>query len=65
MKEAITYFEKAFKKKAGIVYSDKNRIGDHIWYISDVKKFKSHYPQWSYAYDINKIMDEIASNLKS
>ena len=59
MKEAITYFEKAFKKKANIVYLDKNRIGDHIWYISNVDKFKSHYSQWDYKYDIYKIMDEI------
>ena len=59
MKEAIDYLEKKLNKKANIVYSDKNRIGDHIWYISDVSKFKSHYPEWDYTYDIYKIMDEI------
>ncbi|MCK4912777.1 MAG: NAD-dependent epimerase/dehydratase family protein [Candidatus Omnitrophica bacterium] len=59
MKEAIEYFEKKFKKSANIAYSDKNRIGDHIWYISSVDKFKSHYPEWDYQYDIYKIMDEI------
>ncbi len=26
--------------------SNENRIGDHIWYISDLTKFKSHYPEW-------------------
>ena len=26
--------------------SDDNRIGDHIWYISDLSKFRSHYPDW-------------------
>jgi CDP-paratose 2-epimerase len=26
--------------------SKDNRIGDHIWYISDLTKFKSHYPDW-------------------
>jgi CDP-paratose 2-epimerase len=25
---------------------DDNRIGDHIWYISDLTKFKNDYPQW-------------------
>ncbi|MFH1504778.1 MAG: NAD-dependent epimerase/dehydratase family protein [Candidatus Omnitrophota bacterium] len=59
MNEAITYFEKAFNKKAQIVYSEKNRVGDHIWYISDVSKFKSHYPDWNYTYDIYRTMDEI------
>ena len=62
MKEAIGFFEKALNKKANIEYSDINRIGDHIWYISDVSKFQSHYPQWSYQYDIEKIMAEICQN---
>lgn len=59
MKEAVAYFEKALKKKAKITYSDENRIGDHIWYISDVNKFKTDYPEWECKYDIHKIMDEI------
>jgi len=37
----------------------KPRIGDHIWYISDVRKFQNHYPNWKYKYNINKIIKEI------
>jgi CDP-paratose 2-epimerase len=59
MKESIAYFEKAFNKKASINYVEQNRIGDHIWYISGVDKFKEHYPDWNYKYDIYAIMDEI------
>jgi len=59
MKEAVGYFEKVLKKKANVTYSKQNRQGDHIWYISNVNKFKSHYPEWNYVYDINRIMDEI------
>jgi CDP-paratose 2-epimerase len=45
--------------------SDNNRIGDHIWYISDVTKFKEHYPNWTYKYDIDTIINEmINSELK-
>ncbi|MFH1772020.1 MAG: NAD-dependent epimerase/dehydratase family protein [Candidatus Omnitrophota bacterium] len=58
MEEAIGYFEKELKKKADVLYSGENRIGDHIWYISNVDKFKSHYPDWSYRHGINSIMDE-------
>jgi CDP-paratose 2-epimerase len=65
MKEAIDYFEKAFKKKANIVYCKEPRKGDHIWYISCVDKFRSHYPEWNYTYDIYKIMDEICTEWKS
>ena len=39
--------------------SEKSRIGDHIWYISDVRKFQSHYPDWKYTYDIKKILEEM------
>jgi len=38
---------------------DQNRIGDHIWYISDVGKFKRHYPEWAYKYSLRDIMVEI------
>ena len=40
-------------------YVDDNRIGDHIWWISDVAKFQSHYPHWSYRYDLEGILQEI------
>jgi CDP-paratose 2-epimerase len=42
-----------------ISYSEEVRKGDHIWYVSDISKFKSHYPDWDYKYDIYKVMDEI------
>jgi NAD(P)-dependent dehydrogenase (short-subunit alcohol dehydrogenase family) len=31
---------------------DQTRIGDHIWWISDVAKFESHYPGWTRRYGI-------------
>ncbi len=36
-------------------YVDKNREGDHICYISDLSKMRSHYPDW----DITKTLDDI------
>ena len=38
---------------------DDNRIGDHIWYISDVRKFRAHYPEWEYRYSLQDIMQQI------
>lgn len=57
--EAIKKIEMISGKKAKVKYINKNRIGDHIWYISDVSKFQSHYPKWKYNYDIDKIIEEI------
>lgn len=39
--------------------SAKSRIGDHICYISDLTKLKTHFPQWRLQYDLNRIMDEL------
>lgn len=57
--EAIEKVEKILKKKAVYEYNPTNRIGDHIWYISDVSKFKAHYPEWDFKYDIDMILEEI------
>jgi len=59
MLEAIEKIEKLTGKKAVTEYVDKARDGDHIWYISDVSKFKKHYPDWEYKYDIDMILKEM------
>ena len=57
--EAIEKTEKLLNKKANYDYNTTNRVGDHIWYISDVSKFKAHYPQWNFKYDSDMILEEI------
>jgi CDP-paratose 2-epimerase len=57
--EAIDLCQKLTGKKLNYEYIDKNRIGDHIWWISDVSKFKSHYPTWDYKYGIEETVKEI------
>lgn len=59
MKEAISKCEELSGKTMKVTYLDDNRIGDHIWYISDVRKFQNHYPEWSYKYDIDDIFGQI------
>lgn len=61
MLEAIAKIEAITGKKAHIKYVDQNRIGDHIWYISDVTKFKNHYPDWKYRYTIDSLLEELAT----
>ena len=64
MMEAITKAENILNTKANVEYVEKNRIGDHIWYISDVSKFKSHYPQWNFTYDLDRTIKEICEVYK-
>jgi CDP-paratose 2-epimerase len=57
--EAIDIIEEIVGKKIKYVYEEKNRIGDHIWYISSVKSFKQDYPAWEYTYDIRRMIEDI------
>ena len=41
-------------------YKDENRRGDHICYISDLRKLRAHFPEWSLQYDLPRILAEIA-----
>jgi len=59
MLEAIGLCEKISGKQLQWTYVEDNRAGDHIWYVSDVRKFQSHYPAWKYRYDVRGILDEI------
>ncbi len=62
--EAIDKIEKILGKKALYEYKDDNRIGDHIWYISDTSKFSSRYPEWKYTYDIDAILEEMCAHYR-
>jgi CDP-paratose 2-epimerase len=63
MLEAINLCEEITGNKLSYSYTDDNRIGDHIWYISDVTKFKTHYPDWEYTYDIHQTLSEMYHSL--
>lgn len=59
MLEAIAISEELAGRKLEYRYSEENRSGDHIWYISDVAKFQGHYPEWHYKYDLRGILEEL------
>jgi CDP-paratose 2-epimerase len=59
MLEAIRLCEQITGRPMNWSYTDANRKGDHIWWISDVAKFMSHYPTWRLSYDVPRICREI------
>jgi CDP-paratose 2-epimerase len=63
MLEAIAATERVTRKSLQWSYSEASRAGDHIWWISDVRKFRSHYPEWRLAYDCDAIVADIADKL--
>ncbi|MBK8389427.1 MAG: NAD-dependent epimerase/dehydratase family protein [Saprospiraceae bacterium] len=64
MKEAILICEHITGNKMNYSYSDSNRIGDHIWYISNLNKFKSHFPEWDWKYSLENTMEQIFEAMK-
>ena len=44
-------------------YAEDNRIGDHIWYVSDISKFREHYPSWEYKYGLEDIFSQIIDSM--
>lgn len=59
MLEAIRKIKEFSGHELQYTISDQARIGDHIWYVSDVRKFQNHYPFWKYEYDIDRILKEM------
>ena len=63
MLEAITLSERITGKTLDWRYEEQNRIGDHIWWISDIRKFEQHHPQWRLEYGVEGIIAEIVTGL--
>ena len=59
MLEAIDLCQEISGRELKWTYLEDNRIGDHIWWISDVRKFQAHYPSWKYRYGLREILEEI------
>lgn len=59
MLEAIELCEAIAGRRLDWSYSDQNRAGDHIWWVSDTRRFRSHYPQWTIRHDVGAILEEI------
>ena len=57
--EAIAMCEELTGRAMRWGYDDRNRAGDHIWWISDTTKFQQHYPGWKLQYDVRRILEEI------
>jgi CDP-paratose 2-epimerase len=59
MLEAIELCERIAGRPMQWTYSDSNRTGDHMWWISDLARFRADYPGWKLRYDVPAILREI------
>jgi CDP-paratose 2-epimerase len=61
MLEAIDLIAEISGHQLNYTLSDAARSGDHIWWISDVRRFQQDYPDWAYTYDLRATLSEMIS----
>jgi CDP-paratose 2-epimerase len=49
-----------FGRELQTEYIEQNRVGDHICYISDLRRFQTDYPGWSIQVSLNEIFEQFA-----
>ena len=62
--EAIEILEKIANIKINKKILKKNRVGDHIWYVTNMKKFKKDYPNWKQKYSTKNIIKELVKEFQ-
>jgi CDP-paratose 2-epimerase len=61
MLEAISLIQELTGRTIQWRYDQTNRRGDHICYISDIRKFMTHYPEWSISRSLEDILKELVA----
>ncbi len=59
MLEAIALCEGLTGRPLNWSYEETNRVGDHIWWVSDTRKFEGHFPDWQPIHTVETILREI------
>jgi CDP-paratose 2-epimerase len=57
--ESMDMIEQLIGKPINWVYDEQHRRGDHICYISDIRKLQSHYPEWSITISLERIIESL------
>jgi CDP-paratose 2-epimerase len=63
--EAIALVSEITGRELAYRYDERNRVGDHIWWVGSNARFAEHYPGWRQEYDVRRILEELhAANLE-
>jgi CDP-paratose 2-epimerase len=57
--EAIEMCQRLAGRELQWELSERNRLGDHRWWISDLSAFRADYPEWDITYEIEDVLREI------
>jgi CDP-paratose 2-epimerase len=59
MLEAIEWCEQIAGRPLAYRYQEQPRVGDHIWYVSDLNRFQRDFPNWRPCYDTRTLLQEM------
>jgi len=62
--EAVSLVEGLLGRRMRTRYVDEPRIGDHVWYVSDTRKFQQDHPEWSFRYDLQSILVDLLEGFR-
>ena len=65
MLEAIDACERRAGKRLEWSYSEDHRVGDHVWWISDTRRFQADYPSWQLTYSLADIFDALYEGVRA
>jgi CDP-paratose 2-epimerase len=57
--EGIQLVQEIVGRELNWRYLEQNRVGDHMWWISDNSKFQHQYPGWELKYDVPAILHDM------
>jgi CDP-paratose 2-epimerase len=60
--EAFDIVSSITGKRMNYNYNEQNREGDHICYISNLAKIRSHYPNWELTKSLTNVFEEIVAS---
>lgn len=61
--ECIEKIEQLLGRKMQTRYEERARVGDHICYMSDLRKFKAHYPDWKISWSLDRILERMVQTV--
>ena len=57
--EAIGLCEEITGNRMNVTYSEDNRIGDQVWWITDCSRFINDYPEWGWEYNLQDMLAQV------
>ena len=61
--EAIGRLEELTGVRLAHEYVDEPRRGDHVCYITDLRRFRADYPEWEPELSLDRILEELAATV--